>query len=206
MSVAKALPLFHPELRELPAQPTGHRILLRPFPPDEASEGGLSIPTVAQERPYAGTLLAAGDDAAAKLRDRGARLGDEIWWGKFTGVIEEWQHIVKEGTDPACKHDGNWQYLRSPGDRMQLRECVCGAHKLSEPVIVANVDDVMTNVSLQLRKEKGQVIRYRGEDPEGKTVYYWKDLTGEPDGFGECEPASTAKTDKPEWNGERISQ
>lgn len=204
MSLAKAMPLFHPELRKAPAAPMGHRILLRPFAPDEVSEGGLVVPETAQQRPYAGTILAAGDEAAKKLRDARVRIGDEVWWAKFAGVIEEWQHIVKEGNDANCKHDGNWQYLKCPGDRMQLRECpLCGAHKLTEPVIVANVDDILCNVSLQQRIERGEVVRCRGIGSEGETTYYWADVNNDaPDGFGTTEPDISSNG----HNEERIAQ
>lgn len=179
MSQAKALPMFHPELRRAPGSPSGQRVYIRPFPPPSESDGGLEIPGIAQERPFAGTLLAMGLSAHDKAYDECAELGDEVWWGKFAGILEEWHHIVKDGSDPKCKH-GDWSYLKTPGDRMQLRGCgLCGAHKLAEPIAVANYDDIITNVTRQVRLESGEIHLVRGQTADGKTNhrYMRKDAT-----------------------------
>lgn len=173
MSKQKALPQVHLDLKLAPACPAGERIILRPFPPPEDAGTGLIIPDVAQERPYAGTIVAMGDGACDKAYDEDHRVGDEVWWSKYTGVIEEWHRIVKPGTVAGCKHDGVWEFVRTAGDRMQLRSCrSCHAEKLVEPIIVAMVDDILVNVSKQQRLERGEIRRLRGETAEGKTRYY----------------------------------
>lgn len=182
MIVSKANPLFRAGLKRAPGHPIGDRILVRPLPVMKQSEGGLLIPDNAKERQFAGILIAAGDKAADVLWDYGIDQGDEVWYAKYAGVIEEWQHIVKEGTDPSCPHDGSWDIvpsgdkrwdvIKAPDVDMQLRSCrTCGVLKLSERVNVMSVDDILMDIDLQARLEAGTYKRTRAATEDGKTRY-----------------------------------
>lgn len=152
---------------QLPAAPSGHRLLVRPNPPDEKA-GELHIPDIAKERPHTGAILAAGLSAHDLMHDHGHQVGDMIWWGKYSGVIEEWDHIVEEGK-PCKEHD--WSRLPSPADRVSEWQCRCGTMRRAEPVVVINADDILCNVSLQARIESGEVYIERAKTPSGVTQH-----------------------------------
>lgn len=177
-------PLFRRHLRTAPAHALGDRILVREFPVESVTEGGLHIPETAKERYMAGQLLSAGDKAADKLYDLGVEIGDEIWYAKYAGIIQEWQHIVGDDVE-TCDHDGVWDFVSAsesakwsnvgfkPNENTKLRECrACGTLKVTERVIAMSVDDICVDVDLLERLETGQMRRLRGKDPEGRTRYY----------------------------------
>lgn len=181
--ISKPRPLFRAELTVAPAHPMGDRVLVREFPVESKTEGGLEKPDVAKEHYFAGTIVAVGDQAADRLYDLGVEIGDEVWYAKYAGLIQSWQHIVAAGNDPDCAHDSAWEFLpRSdpawtavgvPNENMELRACrTCGAKKLSERVIIMSVDDLCLNVDVQVRLERGELVRRRGEDADGRTRYY----------------------------------
>lgn len=187
VKIRRPRPLFRPELKLSPGHPLGERVIVREFPVESQTEGGIAIAEVAKEHHFAGTLVAAGDQAADTLYDIGVEIGDEIWYAKYAGVIQKWQHIVAEGTDPACAHDSTWDFVTKddpawktiaagePNENMELRSCrSCGAKKLSERVIFLSVDDVAIDVDLQVRLERGEVSRVRMVDSEGKPRYVLK--------------------------------
>lgn len=156
--------------KDAPAAMLGERILLRQQPPETETIGGLKIPNTSKVRPYRGQLIGAGAAACDKLYDACVELGDEVWWGKFTGVVEEWYHEIVEG-DKGCKHD--WAFIGGiEVEDSEARYCaVCGAVMVREPMVVANVNDIVANVDLQLRIEAGLVRRYLAKTPEGKTRF-----------------------------------
>lgn len=191
VTVLKPRPLFRDVLRTVPAAPIGTRVFVRPHPIAGENEAGIVTPDEAKRRQMAGTLVAAGDSAADTLYDYGVELGDEIWYGKYAGIIEEWQHIVKDGRG-SCQHDGAWDHVpkrvssitdkevkydaRWSGlnidDDAELRECrTCGALRLSERMIIMDVADIVCSVDLQVRLERGVVQRERQTNAEGKTRY-----------------------------------
>jgi co-chaperonin GroES (HSP10) len=193
VTVSNPRPLFRRELREAPGLPLGARVFVREFAAESKTEGGLDVAETAKERYFAGIIVAAGDQAADKLYDLGVELGDEIWFGKYAGLIQEWQHIV--GRDNAdCLHDSAWEYvtrddkrwagLGSKDDNRTLRACrSCGTLKLVERVLVMAVDDLCVDVDLQVRLERGEVVRKRGTDAEGRTRYYVERRHGRSDSF-----------------------
>lgn len=192
-------PLFRPELKTGPAHPFGDRVLVREFPVESKTEGGLEIADVAKQHLFAGTLIAVGDQAADRLYDLGAEIGDEVWYAKYAGVIQKWQHIVAAGSDPACEHRGAWEFVPKddpvwsivgePNENMELRACrTCGAKKLSERVIIMSVDDIHLNVDVLCRIERGELVRKRGVTSDQKTRYYLERVP-RPDTF-ETEHAS----------------
>lgn len=186
--MSKARPLFRADLRGAPAHPLGERVFLRPLPIAGKTEGGLEIADIAKERTFAGLLLAAGDQAADKLYDVDFRIGDEVWYGKYAGVIEEWQHIVYDG-EIKCSHETVWEFVprndprwsavRTPDEDQQLRACrACGALKLSERVIALSVDDIICSVDAQVRLDSGETKRVRSESADGRTRYVIKRPSG----------------------------
>lgn len=201
--IKKSRPLFRPTLRRGPAHPLGDRVIVREFPAASTTEGGLAVAEVAKKRYFAGELIAAGDQAADKLYDLCVELGDEIWYGQYAGLVEEWQHLVSEPTG-ACSHDGAWDIVPrtspqwslvgvEPSDNTTLRTCrSCSVLKLTERIIVLNVDDLVIDVDLQERIEAGLVRRRRGKTPDGKTRYY-------------MERVSAADSPSPSYFLERVS-
>lgn len=195
MIISKPRPLFRPELRTAPAHPLGDRVLVREFPVESKTEGGIEIADVAKSHYFAGTIVAVGDQAADKLYELGVEIGDEVWYAKYAGVIQQWQHIVKEGKEPGCIHDGSWDFVAkddneawscvgTPNENMELRSCrSCHALKLAERMIVLTGDDLILDVDVQLRLERGELVRVRGETEEGKPRYYLERTHGRKDSF-----------------------
>jgi co-chaperonin GroES (HSP10) len=197
-TIKHARPLFRRQLREAPAHPLGDRVLVWAFPPEKVTEGGIHIAEKAKKKYMAGILIAAGDQAADKLRDIGVELGDEVWYAQYAGLIEAWHHIV--GEDKAdCPHDTVWEHVPAtdprwephggPNDGRELRACrACGTLKLSEEVIVMDVADVCLDVSLQERFERREIIRYRDYDDDGRTRYMLDRRIPRPDSFETVDP------------------
>ena len=159
------------EKDQLPAAPSGHRMLVKPFPPDE-KEGELHIPDIAKVRPNMGIILGAGLTARDQLYDSGHEIGDEVWWGKYAGVIEQWDHIIEEGARHKSCKEHDWSRRPETRDRMHRWQGeICGSHRLAEPVLVMNVDDILCNVSLQRRIESGVISIIRGKLADGKTQH-----------------------------------
>lgn len=159
---------------ELPSVPLNDRIMVLPDPPPDKTEGGLAIPDVAQKQANQGRIIDAGLRAHDILYDNGDRVGDVILYGQFAGAWEEWDHIVKEGSDPACEHD--WIHRKLENSfRRQGRECAkCGAHRLQEPVLIMNVGDILANVSKSERVRGGAMVLKRGQAIDGKTVHFYQ--------------------------------
>lgn len=175
-------PLFRRGLRRAPGHPLGERVLVREFPPESESEGGIAIAEKAKTRYMAGQLVAVGDQAADRLYDVGVEIGDEIWYAQYAGVVQEWQHIVgKDNAD--CPHDGVWDLIPvtdakkwatvgGKNDNINLRECrSCGTLKAAERLIVMAYDDVHLDVDLEERLESGTFRRRRDVTDEGRTRY-----------------------------------
>jgi len=191
--LSRPRPLFRADLRTGPGHPFGDRILVREFPVESKTEGGLEIADVAKQHLFAGTILSAGDQAADKLYDLGAEVGDEIWYAKYAGVIQKWQHIIKPG-DKECDHPGAWEFvprdsklwreLGEPNENFELRTCrSCGAAKVSERIIVLSVDDIHLNVDVLERIERGELVRKRGVTDDGRTRYYIERAKRKEDSF-----------------------
>jgi chaperonin GroES len=186
--------LFRRELKHAPGMPLGERVLVREFPPESTTEGGIELADNAKERYFAGVIVAAGDQAADRLYDLGVELGDEVWFGKYAGLIQEWQHIVGDVDVKDCPHDSiwelvprddnRWRYAGAPDDNRTLRACrSCGTLKLAERVIVLNVEDLCVDVDLQVRIERGDLVRHRGLTEDDKTRYYLERRSKRPDSF-----------------------
>lgn len=158
------------ELGQFPACPSGERILVLPDPPDEESQL-IVKPEDREYRPNKGRILAAGLRALDKLHDNGAEVGDEVWWGKFAGVMEEWDRleaVTKKGE--TCDHSWVRAPLKNrPHDKKWT--CECGSSRLASHILVLNVEDILANVSLQRRIENGVLRVIRGKLSNGATQH-----------------------------------
>lgn len=162
---------------DLPGCPNNDRILVRPDPPED-KQGALWVPDVAKIRAHHGTILHAGLKARDFMWDHDHRIGDRIFWGQFAGALEAWDHITKPGKDPKCNHDKlgpDEQWARQPSgvDRVSKWSCAsCGAERTEEPIIVANVEDILMNETHEERARAGKVSVVRGETAEGETMHF----------------------------------
>lgn len=152
---------------QLPAAVRGHRILVKPAPPIQESDVIIK-PEAYEYLPNKGTLIAAGLTAMDVMHDHDVRLGDEIWWGKFAGVIEEWDHIEDEGKD----HEHTWTARPSGHPRNRKWACECKATRIAEHMLVMNVDDILADVTAQRRIENGLVEIRRGKTADGRTQHH----------------------------------
>lgn len=201
VTISKSRPAFRRTLRTGPGHPFGERILVREFAPESQAEGSaIALPEDAKARCMAGVIVAVGDQAADKLRDLGAEIGDEVWYAKYAGVIQEWHHIVGKDNE-ACPHDSAWDFvpgtdkrwaaLGVPDDNRRLRSCrSCETLRLTERVIVMAVEDIHVNVDVLERIECGELVRRRGEVRQpgdepgtGQTRYYIERREKRPDTF-----------------------
>jgi len=155
---------------ELPGAAIGERVLLLPDPPLAESDYGLIIPEIAQFRPSTGILLAAGLKALDRLHDNGIQIGDAVIWGRFAGVIWEWDHLHEDGVAPCPEH--SWSRMPSPRDRVAAHKCeLCGAVRWVECVILANVDDIQASVGLGQRLRSGVMRVTKAQTAEGITQH-----------------------------------
>ena len=174
---------------DLPFAVVGERCLIKVHEPKTRSAGGIEIPAMAQNRPFTGRLIDAGLRARDKLHDNGIRIGDDILFGKFAGVVEEWEHII-EGDPSSCSVDDDWTRLPSkPGQpekwKLDKDPTVIRA---AEPVVVLNCDDILASVQLAARIGLGDVEVVRGAvgHPGGPTQHV---LRPAPDAFELAESA-----------------
>jgi co-chaperonin GroES (HSP10) len=157
---------------ELPAAPRGHRILCLPDPPKAESECGLIIPDSAMLLPHYGTILHAGLNARDAMYDHGDEIGDRVWWGKFAGVMEEWDRLIEEkGAYLLCEH--SWNRLASPGKNVHMFSCThCKSVRRVDPLVVMNHDDILCNVDAEKRMREGKQTQVRGKTASGATQHY----------------------------------
>lgn len=204
-TISKPRPLFRRMLTQAPAHPLGARVLLREFPVESKSEGGLVKPDVAKAHYFGGEIVAAGDQAADALRDLGVEIGDEVWFAQYAGILQEWQHIVGLD-DMKCLHTGVWDYVATtdgrwnavgePNENLQLRECRnCGTLKVTERMICIAVADICLDVDLQERLESGKMRRVRAQTADGKTRYLIE-RPGQAFGATDCFETEATHTDE----------
>jgi len=153
-----------------PAQPSGYRILVRPLPAIEDSQLVVT-PDDRKHLPNKGHLFMAGLNARDQMHDHGHELDDVIWWGRFAGVTEEWDHIEDEtAKGKKCEHV--WVRAPSGAENQKKWTCECGSVRLAEHLLVINVDDILANETLQRRIEDGKVSIARGKTSGGSTQHY----------------------------------
>jgi co-chaperonin GroES (HSP10) len=153
---------------QLPGMPAHDLIMIQPDPVETETIVKLVIPELAQVRASSGRIVHAGLKARDQMYDNGHELGDRIWFGKYAGIWEEWDHITEPGKED-CTHD--WARAPNPGDRMQAFVCECGAKRLQEPVLVMNVADIKVNVSLEDRLRSGDMGIFYATTEDGRTQH-----------------------------------
>ncbi len=147
---------------DYPFAVVGERCLIRADPPRKKTIGGIELPAGSQLRPFTGTVRDAGLQARDKMHDHGIKIGDRVWFGKFAGVVEEWDHIIEgDHTLPDDAYD--WAFESAePGE---VTKYVCrktGAVRAIEPFVVLNVDDLLASQELAERLRAGQVEYMKG--------------------------------------------
>jgi len=157
---------------DLPLAVTGDRCLILVDMPKKLTAGGLEIPDVAQLRMFSGKLLDAGLSARDKLHDNGIHVGDAVQFGKFAGVIEEWDHIIEgDHTLPDDAYD--WAFYKHETGESRKYKCnKTGAIRAIDPLVVLNVDDILGSVDLAARRRQGTAAYKRGVTSTGKTQHY----------------------------------
>lgn len=154
-----------------PARVVGERVFLRQKP-DEVGRI-LHKSFEEQRRPFMGILIGAGDQACDQLYDQCQEWGDEVWIGKYAGVQEEWKHWLDKGNGKCGSYsDHNLEPVKLNIEGSAARFCtICGALEVREPMVICNVKDILANVDLELRIERGEAKRYRGVTADGATRY-----------------------------------
>ncbi|MBI4329225.1 MAG: co-chaperone GroES [Chloroflexi bacterium] len=70
-------------------EPLGDRVVVKPSPREEMSQGGLVLPETAKDRPQIGEVIAVGP---GRVTDEGKRLamelkvGDKVLFAKYSGA------------------------------------------------------------------------------------------------------------------------
>jgi chaperonin GroES len=86
-------------------RPIGERVVIKPMPKEEKSQGGLFLPDTAQEKPIEGEVVAVGPgriDANGNRIAPEVKVGDIVVFAKFIGTT-----VKQDGVD----------YLIVNGDR-----------------------------------------------------------------------------------------
>jgi hypothetical protein len=151
-----------------PVAASGFRIAVLPDPPREESQIIIK-PDDQKMVPHTGVLFDAGLIARDKLYDNGHELGDRIWYGKFAGVMEEWDRILE--CEQGCEH--TWRRVAETRPHAMAWECDhCNGKRRSDLMLILNVDDILGNVDLQRRIESGKVAIKHGKTPDGRTQHF----------------------------------
>lgn len=151
-----------------PAACSGYRIAVLPDPPREMSQI-IVTPDDQAKIPHSGIIFGAGLTALDKLYDHGHQIGDRVWWGKFAGVMEEWDRIIE--CEAGCDH--TWRRVAEPLPQAMAWECDhCKGKRRSDLMLIMNVDDILANVDLERRLESGQWEIKAGKTSDGKTQHY----------------------------------
>ena len=70
-------------------KPLADRVLVKPAPAEEKTEGGIIIPDSAKEKPLQGEVLAVGK--GTKDEEMVVAVGDRVLYGKYAGTELEWE-------------------------------------------------------------------------------------------------------------------
>lgn len=162
------------DMGKLPAAPRAGRILCLPDPPKSESDCGLIIPDSAMVQAHYGTIIHAGLTARDAMYDHGDEIGDKVWWGKFAGVMEEWDRIIEDGKRPCPIEDHSWE--RVPGNHgknVHRFSCMhCKSQRRVDLVVVMNHDDLLCNVTAERRRDAGKYTITRGKTATGSTQHF----------------------------------
>lgn len=147
---------------DFPFAVVGERCFLKADPPRKRTIGGIELPVSSQLRPFTATLLDAGLQARDRLHDHGIQIGDRVWFGKFAGVVEEWDHVIAgDHTLPEDAYD--WAFdSAEPGEATRYVCRKTGAVRAVEGIVVLNADDILASQELAERLRSGDVSYMRG--------------------------------------------
>lgn len=73
-------------------KPINDRVVVKPAPAEDKTEGGIIIPDTAKEKPQRGEVIAVGPGKEGNLMT--VQVGDIVLYGKYAG-----QEITHKGTD-----------------------------------------------------------------------------------------------------------
>lgn len=73
-------------------KPINDRVVVKPFPAEEKTTGGIIIPDTAKEKPQKGEIVAVGPGKDGNLMT--VQVGDVVLYGKYGG-----QELSYEGVD-----------------------------------------------------------------------------------------------------------
>lgn len=73
-------------------KPVGDRVVVKPAPAEEKTEGGIIIPDTAKEKPQRGEVMAAGPGKEGNVMT--VKVGDIVLYGKYAG-----QQVAIDGQD-----------------------------------------------------------------------------------------------------------
>lgn len=71
-------------MEKFPLIPLHDRVIVKPFPAEEKTEGGIIIPDTAKEKPRRGTVMASGK--GLKDLPNETKPGDIVLYGKYSGT------------------------------------------------------------------------------------------------------------------------
>jgi|GEM_PF-5208849 len=156
---------------ELPFAAVGERCLIKADPAKRFSAGGLALPAESLLRPFSGQIIDAGLQARDKLYDNGLAVGHRVFYGKFAGVIEEWDHVI-EGDHTLPDDQYEWRRIPSEPDQPTKYKCdKTGAIRVIQPLVLINVDDILGSEDLSHLLATG-ALRYEfGRTEDGRTQH-----------------------------------
>jgi co-chaperonin GroES (HSP10) len=149
----------------------GVRCLVLVDEPKKLTAVGLHIPDEAKVRAFSGVLLDAGLQARDRLHDHGIEIGDRIEYGRFAGIIEEWERIT-EGPHDLPDDAYDWRFVGRKDNQETTYRCdKTGAVRVISPIVVMNCDDIISSYSLDQRRASGAVKYVTAQTPDGRTQH-----------------------------------
>lgn len=86
-------------------RPLHDRVVIKRVEEDTRSKGGIIIPDSAQEKPFEGEVIAAGDgarDQSGKIVPLDVKAGDRVLFGKWSGTevkIDGTEYLIMKESD-----------------------------------------------------------------------------------------------------------
>lgn len=83
-------------------RPLGDRVLIKRLENEDVTEGGIIIPDAAKERAQTGQVIAVGNgrlDSDGKLIPMNVKVGDKIFFGKYSGTEAGDDYIIVREED-----------------------------------------------------------------------------------------------------------
>ena len=86
-------------------KPLGDRVVVKPSPADEKTQGGIILPDTAKEKPVVGEIVAVGPGRKSdegKLIPLELKVGDKVLYGKYSGTettIDGKEYLIMRESD-----------------------------------------------------------------------------------------------------------